>query len=161
MAFRVRRALIGDEAVLRALRLEALTDSPAAFGSTYERELARTAADWQRWLTPGAVFIADVSGAARGLVAAALDQNDATTAHLMAMWVHPSLRGLGAADRLIASVLMWAAEAGAREVKLLVTRANDRAQRCYARNGFRPTGREVVREKDGLIDVEMGRLVSR
>jgi len=38
----VRRARSGDEAVLRALRIEALTDAPAAFDSTLERELRRT-----------------------------------------------------------------------------------------------------------------------
>jgi hypothetical protein len=30
-----------------------MSDSPDAFGSTYERELARTTLDWQRWLSPG------------------------------------------------------------------------------------------------------------
>jgi len=38
---RVRRAQIGDEAVLRDLRLRAMLDAPDAFGSTYEREAAR------------------------------------------------------------------------------------------------------------------------
>lgn len=52
--FTVRRAAIGDEPILRALRLQAMLDSPDAFGSTYERELARTPLDWQRWLSPGA-----------------------------------------------------------------------------------------------------------
>lgn len=39
----VRRAAPGDEAVLRALRLEALSEAPEAFGSTSDRELARPA----------------------------------------------------------------------------------------------------------------------
>jgi hypothetical protein len=33
----VRRAVVGDEPGLRELRLQALSDAPAAFGSTYER----------------------------------------------------------------------------------------------------------------------------
>lgn len=53
MQFDVRRAVPGDEPVLKALRLQALTDSLEAFSSTYERELARTTEDWQRWLAPG------------------------------------------------------------------------------------------------------------
>src|SRR3954463_4983471 len=64
----VRRAVAGDEPILRALRLRALTDSPAAFGSTYERELARTTADWQRWLTPGATFIVEAGEESKGIV---------------------------------------------------------------------------------------------
>jgi hypothetical protein len=35
---KVRRAVPGDEPILRKLRLQALADSPAAFGSTYDRE---------------------------------------------------------------------------------------------------------------------------
>jgi hypothetical protein len=34
----VRRAMAGDEPILRALRLEAMSDAPQAFGSTYDRE---------------------------------------------------------------------------------------------------------------------------
>ena len=56
MQFAVRRAVSGDEAALRALRLQALSDSPEAFGSTYERELARTHEEWQRWLVRSAMF---------------------------------------------------------------------------------------------------------
>ena len=104
MQFSVRRALIGDEPVLRALRLQALTDSPGAFGSTYERELARTAEDWRRWLAPGVTFILEAGGEPRGLVAGSRDPNDFSVVHLMAMWVHPDLRGTGAADALVSSV---------------------------------------------------------
>ena len=53
MEFRVRRAVMGDEGVLRALRIEALTEAPEAFGSTLERELARTTEDWRRWMALG------------------------------------------------------------------------------------------------------------
>lgn len=82
---KVRRAGIGDEAVLRELRLQALTDAPDAFGSTYERELTRTVEDWRRWLSPGAAFILDDGHAARGLVACARDATAPTIVDLMAM----------------------------------------------------------------------------
>jgi hypothetical protein len=57
LQFDVRLAAIGDEHVLRSLRLQALADSPGAFSSTYERELARTIEDWRQWLAPGVTFI--------------------------------------------------------------------------------------------------------
>ena len=95
----VRRAVVGDEPILRALRLEALAEAPEAFGSTYDRELARTTADWRRWLSPGVTLILEDAGAARGLVAGLHDDRDPGIVHLMAMWVHPGLRGSGAADR--------------------------------------------------------------
>lgn len=155
MQFTVRRAAIGDEPVLRALRLQALTDSPSAFGSTYEREVARTTEDWRRWLAPGVTFILEAAGEPRGLVAGVHDPNDALAVHLMAMWVHPDLRGTGAADALVSCVKAWANEVGATQVRLNVVEGNTRAQRCYERSGFRATGRQSVLERSGDIEIEM------
>jgi len=155
MQFSVRRAVIGDEAVLRAVRLQALTDSPRAFGSTYERELARTTEDWQRWLSPGATFLLEVGGEARGMVAGVRDAYDASIIHLMAMWVHPDRRGTGAADALVSSVKAWAAEVGATQVRLNVVESSGRARRCYERAGFRATGRQGVLDKNGDAEIEM------
>jgi GNAT superfamily N-acetyltransferase len=155
MQFDVRRAVTGDEPVLRELRLQALTDSPGAFSSTYERELARTTEDWRRWLASGATFILEAGGEPCGLVAGGRDQNDASVVQLMAMWVHPSLRGTGAADVLVSSVKAWAAEVGAKQVHLNVVEGNYRARRCYERAGFRATGRQGVVEKTGDFEIEM------
>jgi len=156
MPFTIRRAIAGDEPMLRALRLEALSDAPTAFGSTYERECDRTAADWQRWLSPGATFILDAGGP-RGMVAGVHDADDRSLVRLMAMWVHATLRGSGAADALVAAVVAWAAEQGACEVALHVVEDNPRARRCYERSGFRATGRTLVRARDGAIEIEMRR----
>ena len=157
----VRRAVPGDEATLRALRLQALTDDPDAFGSTYERELARTTADWQRWLAPGVTFIVNHGDEARGLVAGAHDANDRAIVQLMAMWVHPALRGTGAAAALVAALLAWAAAQGGRDVRLLVIARNDRARRFYERHGFTATGRQLLRERDGATEIEMQCPVTR
>ena len=158
---RVRRAALGDEPILRALRLEALSGDPAAFGSTYERELARTTADWQRWLSPGATFVLDGPGGAHGLAAGQRDASDPTAVHLMAMWVRPAMRGSGAADELVAAVIAWAASEDARTVRLDVFEANARARRFYERLGFRETGATTVHERDGRIEVRMERPVDR
>jgi GNAT superfamily N-acetyltransferase len=156
VGFKVRRAVIGDELVLREVRLQALTDSPRAFSSSYKREVARTMEDWRRWMAPGVVtFILENEGQARGLVAGTRDAKEAYVAHLMAMWVHPELRGTGAADALVSSVKAWAAEIGAAEVRLNVVENNVRARRCYERAGFRATGRQGVLEKTGDIEIEM------
>jgi GNAT superfamily N-acetyltransferase len=133
--------------VLRALRLQALTDSPRAFGSTYERELARTTEDWRRWMAPGVTFIPEVGGEPRGLVAGTRDPHDVLVVNLMAMWIHPDVRGTGAADPLVSSVKAWAGEVGAAQVRLNVVESNSRARRCYERPGFRVTGRKGVIER--------------
>jgi GNAT superfamily N-acetyltransferase len=114
MEFHVRRAAIGDEAVLRALRLQALTDAPEAFGSTIERELARTIEDWWRWLAPGVTFLLEAGGEPLGLVSGIRDVQHSSVALLMAMWVHPDLRGTGAADALMSAVKAWAGEVRGR-----------------------------------------------
>jgi GNAT superfamily N-acetyltransferase len=156
----VRRAVLGDEPILRDLRLQALREAPAAFGSTYEREAARTTADWRRWLSPGVTFILSESEA-RGMVAGVRDETDPAIVHLMAMWVHPAIRGSGGADDLVAAVLSWAKTEGAASVRLKVIQGNDRARHFYLRNGFRNTGQEEIRPRDGLIEVHMQHLIDQ
>jgi ribosomal protein S18 acetylase RimI-like enzyme len=155
----VRQAVPGDEGTLRDVRLQALRDAPEAFGSTLERELARTDADWRRWMTPGATFICFEAGTARGLVAGARREDDASAVQLMAMWVDPALRGSGAADTLVTALIAWAAAEGAREVRLCVVKDNHRARRVYERLGFQLFGDETIRPRDGVVEVEMQRPV--
>lgn len=153
--FHVRRATPGDESIVRALRLEAMTRAPEAFGSTYERELARTPDDWQRWLSTGATFILIDAERPGGIVAGLHDPADRSIVHLMSMWVDPECRGGGTADSLVASVLSWARAEGARAVRLAVIDTNVRARRCYERNGFRATGTQLIRERDGATELQM------
>ncbi|HEX7115290.1 MAG TPA: GNAT family N-acetyltransferase [Steroidobacter sp.] len=158
--FIVRRAVPGDEPILRMLRLEALTNDPDAFSSTYERELARTTEDWQRWMSPGITLILEEGGEARGLVSGMYDAEQAAVVHLMAMWVHPDLRGSGAADALVIEHLKWAHSVRAKLVRLGVIATNIRARRFYERHGFRLTGRETIWEADGRVELQMERPVS-
>jgi GNAT superfamily N-acetyltransferase len=153
----LRRAELGDEPILRELRLEALSEAPDAFGSTYEREVARTTADWQRWMSPGVTFILCDPAGARGIVAGMRDETDPAVVHLMAMWVHPKIRGSGGGDQLVTAVIAWAQSEGAKMVRLKVIQGNDRARRLYERMGFCPTGHEELRERDGLVEIQMER----
>ena len=153
-ALTVRRAAVGDEPILRGLRLQALTDEPMAFGSTYERERARTVADWQRWLSPGATFLLERAGIAVGLVASSCAEDDPSVADLMALWVAPWARGCGGGDALVAAVWAWAQEQDGNAVRLLVMAENERAKRLYERNGFRPTGQHP-RERDGRVEIQI------
>jgi len=100
-------------------------------------------------------FILEAGGEPRGLVPGSRDPHDFSVVHLMAMWVHPSLRGTGAADELVSSVKDWAGQVGATQVRLNVVESNGRARRCYERAGFRATGRQGVVEKTGDVEIEM------
>lgn len=151
----VRRAVPGDEPILRALRLEALTEAPDAFASTHARELARTLEDWRRWISPGITLLLEHGGTARGLVAGMHAAGEPGVVCLLSMWVHPDLRGSGAADALVRAQLAWARDESARLVRLDVMATNIRARLFYERHGFRLTGRQTVREADGRIELRM------
>ena len=151
----VRQAEPGDEQTLRCLRLEALSDSPDAFGSTIERELARTLEDWRGWMSPGVTFILESAGEPRGIVAGRQNEQRSSVIHLLAMWVHPDARGGAGGDALVRAVLEWARARGAQVVRLHVIEDNFRARRFYDRLGFRLTGRTHIRERDGRLELEM------
>jgi len=102
-------------------------------------------------------FILSEPAGARGMVAGLRDETDPAVVHLMAMWVHPQIRGSGGADELVAAVVAWAESEGAKLVRLKVIQGNDRARHFYERMGFCPTGQKEVRERDGLIEVQMER----
>jgi tRNA-Thr(GGU) m(6)t(6)A37 methyltransferase TsaA len=158
---RVRRAAVGDEPVVRDLRLLALSDAPDAFDSTPERERAMSAADWRKWIAATATFIAETPDGPRGIAAGVPYRDHPGMGLLISMWVHPDLRGTRAADSLVESVLGWAEAEGLAELRLHVGKHNDRARRCYERNGFRPTGEEFTLERSGIVEIEMARTVGR
>jgi len=151
----VRRAVLGDESIVRGLRLAALADSPEAFNSTLEHESASTTAEWSRWISNGATFLLEESGSPSGLATGVPYDDEPSGRLLMSMWVEPRLRGGGAAGALVASVLEWAKAEGAAEIVLHVGRQNDRARRFYERVGFRVTGEGFVSEWTGVEEVEM------
>jgi GNAT superfamily N-acetyltransferase len=133
----VVRALLPDDwETLRSIRLAALLDAPYAFASSYESALARTEREWRAWPAGGVAFGAYVAGEPVGMVAGTPVPDDPETAHLIAMWVAPAVRGTGVAESLIDAVVTWAARQGCRSVLLEVATGNDRAAGAYLRNGF-------------------------
>ena len=150
----VRRAVAGDEPILRWLRLEALTDAPFAFGSTLERERARSEADWKRWIDPGPMWVLEDEGTPLGLSGVVLSADG--PAEIVSVWVQEQARGSGAADVLVQAAIDWAEEAG-HDLALHVTEGNERARRFYERMGFELTGVAHARDHDGALELEMRR----
>jgi ribosomal protein S18 acetylase RimI-like enzyme len=152
----LRKIAPEDAALVKAIRLQALQEAPAAFGGTYADESQWSDADWQTrtaaWCGSGAVgFLAMEADAPCGLLRALLDEKYPRRAWLHSMWVAPSFRKSGLGDRLIDAVEAWAVEAwaveawasdsGAHELALTVVDDNAAAIRFYERNGFYRTGR--------------------
>lgn len=153
----IRRAGPDDADIVRALRLEALADSPTAYATTFEREAELGDDDWRRRLAIDhnrTILSLDERGA-NGMVVVVTRTDGPDLAQLFAMWVRPSARGAGVADRLVREVLAFAAERSATVVRLRVTSGNRRAERLYARHGFVRTGRTEVRARDGAVEFEM------
>jgi GNAT superfamily N-acetyltransferase len=124
---------------LRAVRLEALAESPAAFGSTLEREQRYDEGDWREWARNAATFLAFDGGVPVGM-AAGIEGSSVHERELIAMWVHPAHRGIGVSSALLGSVTNWARAQGAIRVTLWVTRTNNTAANLYLRAGFAATG---------------------
>ena len=151
----VRRAVSGDDATVRAIRLQALADAPDAFESTLEFEAGMTPEDWRRRVAKWATFLFEQAGSPKGIVAGVPYDGEPGAMLLISMWVEPTMRGSGAADALVAAVLGWAESQGAREVVLHVGKGNGRARSFYRKMGFRDSGHEFVSERTGIEEVEM------
>jgi GNAT superfamily N-acetyltransferase len=155
----VRRLQPDDWQVLRDIRLAALADSPSAFASTLAREQAFTEADWRWRLTNGCSVVATdgVHGESVGLAGGYLHDG---VPELIAMWVHPTRRGSGAAEQLVEAVAAWAREQDGARLRLWVVEGNDRAERVYRRLGFAQTGAaQPVPGNPSLTEVQMERLL--
>jgi predicted GNAT family acetyltransferase len=126
-----------DWRVLREIRLAALADAPAAFGSTLERELTLTEADWRGRLANATTFFGHRDGELRAL-ATGLPLSDKEV-EIVSVWAHPSARGTGLAAEVVSAVLTWA---GDRSVSLWVAEDNPGAERLYVKLGFRRTGEQ-------------------
>ncbi|MFE4857443.1 GNAT family N-acetyltransferase [Streptomyces sp. NPDC056670] len=142
-----------DWPLWRQLRLAALAEAPYAFGSTL--------AQWQgsgdreeRWRArlsiPGAHdLVALLDGLPVGM-ASGVPGEGAQNVELISMWVHPTARGKGVGDYLIQAVERWAAERGAKTLRLSVMPDNLKATALYERHGFRGTGEPGDLLPDGV-----------
>jgi GNAT superfamily N-acetyltransferase len=149
----IRRVRAGEWAAYRQVRLAALAEAPYAFSTTLDQESAKDDAYWQDRAAHGIpMFIAWQDGEPAGLAGAfvvpdgELPRGVRRAWHLVSMWVSPSARGSGLAERLVQAVADAARANGATRLILWVTEVNERARAFYGRLGFLPTGaRQLVR----------------
>jgi ribosomal protein S18 acetylase RimI-like enzyme len=149
----------------KAVRLRALQDTPAAFGSTYAREAEFSDADWlQRaanLFTPRSIgYLAQQQEEYCGIAAAFLDEQDPQYATLMSMWVAPDHRRTGTGSLLVDAIESWARRSGAHTLQLMVTSYNLAAISFYHRLGFTETGHTEPYPNDPtLIQFEMSKSI--
>ncbi len=124
--------------LLKAVRLQALAESPHAFSTTYEHEVDLTDGQWRAVARDFTWFVAERDGEVVAIAAGG--DGIENTKQLVGFWVSPALRASGAAARLMDRVADWARAAGASELRLYVAESNSRARRFYDRYGFHATG---------------------
>jgi len=147
MGISVRRTTREDWERMRKLRLEALQDTPMAFGQTYESALHMTEADWREYAGRGeekhrlfVVAIDDESGDFVGVMGGAEDRGGGAP-FLVGVFISRRYRGKsrGVTDLLLGTIEDWA-RGFADRLQLDVHEDNARARRYYASRGFVETG---------------------
>lgn len=143
MDLTVRRLTGADGPACRALRLEALADTPVAFGESVEEAQSRPDADWRDLLSGDRAFFGVFEGSDLLACANFSPEPGAKARHrgwLYGVYVSPRARGTGASDLLIGAVLAYARDEGAKQVHLGVWTENRPALRLYERFGFSTYG---------------------
>jgi len=144
----IRRGTHDDALALREIRLEALRDTPDAYGSTYEAERAWSHERWRRAAREWAFFLAERDEQVVGMVSGGLNVHVPETHWMYAMYVSPPFRGSGVALGLVEATCHWASERGASMLYLQVTETVARAQAFYVKCGFEETGVTITMDRD-------------
>lgn len=148
----------------RAVRLEALRESPEAFVATAAEEEAFDEARWRERMRRSARLVAERGGAPVGVVsvgrASSEDEDeDGTAGELFGLWVKPELRGTGIATRLVNDGAAVARKRGQSHLYYWVGTDNGRAVAFASGMGFRPTDQRrpmgVKSEADGDEEIAM------
>ena len=149
----MRRARAEDWAALRAIRLEALSDTPEAFGSTYEKANDFSNDQWRAMAAQRYYFLAARKSVVVGMISGGLNDDHPGTRWLYGMYVTPAARGSGVAALLVAAVEEWARGEGASELFLHVGSSVARARNFYLKMGFQPTGESHTMTREPSLDL--------
>ena len=159
--FRVRPGRPGDAAALREIRLEALADTPDAYGETYVECVAWSDATWVEKAATWNFYLAEIEGRVVGMARGESHDAREEAKFLFAMYVSRAARGTDVARCLVDAVSAWASAQGAPALHLYVSNAVPRARAFYAKVGFLPTGSSLTMHRDeSLVCEEMRRDLS-
>ncbi len=169
----VRPALASDDGQLGALRKEALTDSPTAFGADLSYTAPFESGYWADKIRhdheagSGLLIVASKEGevgengeeATPNLVGMtgiyrSMGAKGRHSGGIWGVYVQPDYRGQRLVDDMVTLCLIWAKEVGIRVVKLAVAADNPGALRAYMRQGFKLYGIEPALIHYDGVDVD-------
>jgi ribosomal protein S18 acetylase RimI-like enzyme len=140
---------LADAREFRRLRLIALQESPAAFGSSYREEARRPVAAFRKLLERRAnnwVFGSLHGEQLQGVVRLVRERGrkERHKANLYGLYVAPAARRQGIARRLLDQALATAGKQDSlRQIRVAVVASNAAARALYAKAGFVEYGREA------------------
>jgi ribosomal protein S18 acetylase RimI-like enzyme len=149
----------------RQLRLEALQDSPQAYGSTYQEQANRPDSFWQNRLIQAEIGDTDWLLFARyrqqlvGMIGAYRDKTsdpeDGTlAATIVSVYVSPAWRGRGISQLLMDEMLDTLKQKGIQRAHLAVCKDQKAALKLYENSGFILVGIVNNLMGDGLLHDE-------
>ena len=160
----VRAITADDWSDYRKVRINALKESPQAFGSTWQQEVELPDEDWLARATAsesgqfGRGFFAAHSNKICGLAWCLLSDTDPPIAHVYSMWTSPAVRGQGAGRALLQQCMAWAREKGACSLVLSVAKVQAPAIHLYRSHGFYTAGESGFLRPDSDIETQKMRL---
>lgn len=139
---KIRRLTAADWSLFRDIRLEMLSETPAAFGSSFTDWVTRPEAEIRDWLdrmyTLGS-FDRRTLVATASLSRAGSDLSR-HRAEVIAVYAKPAARGQGITAALMRQIAQDAAKAGILQLELQVAADNAPAIALYTRLGFETFG---------------------
>lgn len=136
------RALTEDEwETYRALRLEALQESPEAFVADHDTEAAESEDFWRDRMGRSVRLVAESEGDQVGVVSlgSAAETGSDNGGQLFGLWVRPDWRGRSVAANLVRQGARIAEDKGLGQLFYWVGSDNGRAVAFASSFGFRPS----------------------
>ncbi len=132
------KTTIDDWNDLKAVRLNALEESPSAFGGSLESELKFDNSRWQARAdgsNGSTFFLAYVEGEVIGIAGGYLSDKGH---ELISVWVSPTYRGTSVAVELVKSVQEYVIKTGYTKLVLEIEPNNLVVNKFYLKCGFVP-----------------------
>jgi ribosomal protein S18 acetylase RimI-like enzyme len=141
-----------DWRVLRAVRLEALLEAPAAFTSSYAREAQWGELEWLRAFDAATWIVAREAERVVGLARSVGEPDLPSARHVEPIWVAPTHRRRGVFRALLHALAEMDRRMGITDLTLWVLEDNHAAQRAYQALGFESTGERQFLQAFGQFE---------
>ena len=157
MNISLRRFIIDDWQLFKAIRLEALKMEPHFFGSNYARETAFVDGEWQlRLSNPHSGFWGLYDGEeCIGLTGIISNNSELTEARLIASYIRKQYRGLGLSALYYKERIRWAKEYGYKTLYVAHRKSNLASKAANQKFGFEYLSSTMIDWPDGTKDEDV------